>query len=72
MAPAFIQIFLGHRKACHKRTPSIEILPTADSPFRSRGPHIARVRMLDGTIAGEKSPRPEDHDSREHPQPQLA
>jgi hypothetical protein len=30
--------------------------PTEDSPFRSRGPHIARVRMLDGTIAGEKSP----------------
>jgi hypothetical protein len=30
--------------------------PTEDSPFRSRGPHIARIRMLDGTIAGEKSP----------------
>jgi len=30
--------------------------PAENSPYRSRGPHIARVRMLDGTIAGEKSP----------------
>jgi hypothetical protein len=30
--------------------------PTENSPYRSRGPRIARVRMLDGTIAGEKSP----------------
>jgi len=30
--------------------------PTEISPFRSRGPRIARIRMLDGTIAGEKSP----------------
>jgi len=29
--------------------------PAESSPYRSRGPRIARVRMLDGTIAGEKS-----------------
>ena len=29
--------------------------PAENSPYRSRGPRIARVRMLDGTIAGEKS-----------------
>jgi hypothetical protein len=28
--------------------------PAENSPYRSRGPHIARVRMLNGTIAGEK------------------
>ena len=30
--------------------------PVENSPYRSRGPRIARIRMLDGTIAGEKSP----------------
>ena len=30
--------------------------PSENSPFRSRGPRIARIRMLDGTIAGEKGP----------------
>ncbi|MGA9780290.1 MAG: hypothetical protein WBS33_18685 [Verrucomicrobiia bacterium] len=30
--------------------------PAENSPYRSRGPRIARIRMLDGTIAGEKSP----------------
>ena len=29
--------------------------PTENSPYKSRGPRIARVRMLDGTIAGEKN-----------------
>jgi hypothetical protein len=30
--------------------------PAANSSYQSRGPRIARIRMLDGTIAGEKSP----------------
>ena len=30
--------------------------PAENSPYQSRGPRIARIRMLDGTIAGEKSP----------------
>jgi len=30
--------------------------PAESSSYRSRGPRIARIRMLDGTIAGEKGP----------------
>ena len=30
--------------------------PATNSSYQSRGPRIARIRMLDGTIAGEKSP----------------
>jgi hypothetical protein len=30
--------------------------PATNSSNQSRGPRIARIRMLDGTIAGEKSP----------------
>jgi hypothetical protein len=30
--------------------------PAANSSYQSRGPRIARIRMLDGTIAGEKAP----------------
>lgn len=38
-------------------TPADDVPPSAEnSPYRSRGPRIARIRMLDGTIAGEKSP----------------
>ena len=30
--------------------------PAENSPYRSRGPRIARIRMADGSILGEKSP----------------
>ena len=30
--------------------------PNGNSSYKSRGPRIARIRMLDGTISGEKSP----------------
>jgi len=30
--------------------------PTENSPYRSRGPRIARIRMADGSILGENNP----------------